>query len=93
MKATHCKRGHERTEANTYLDRGARTCLACRNERKRLWAQAQRTGKAGRPAPTPKAERHPLPIGQLVWLDRDGVRTRQVVVGYRGKVVLLGGAA
>ena len=48
---------------------------------------------AGRPAPTPKAERRPLPIGQVVWLDRDGVRTRQVVVGYRGKVVLLGGAA
>ena len=33
---THCKRGHEFTEENTYLYRRMRTCRACRALRKRL---------------------------------------------------------
>jgi hypothetical protein len=33
-RKTHCKHGHEYTEANTYVWRGARICRAC-NERRR----------------------------------------------------------
>lgn len=41
---THCKRGHEFTEENTYLrkDTGARQCRACKTERKRAWDLKQR---------------------------------------------------
>lgn len=85
MKSDYCRRGHPRTEENTYWDRGARTCRACRNERKRDWARAAR-GKA----PSPKPEPRPLPVGTLVWLVRGGIRVRRQVVGYRGRVVLLG---
>jgi hypothetical protein len=32
---THCKRGHEFTEENTYVKKdGARDCRACRRERR-----------------------------------------------------------
>ncbi len=31
--ATHCQRGHELTEANTYQNGGRRGCLACRRMR------------------------------------------------------------
>ena len=81
------RRGHLRTEENTYWDRGARTCKACRNERKRDWARAAR-GNAAKAEP-----KRPLPVGALVWLVRDGTRVRRQVIGYRGRVVLLGAVA
>lgn len=33
LRTTHCKRGHEFTEENTYLWRTTRICRACRRER------------------------------------------------------------
>ena len=34
---THCKRGHEFTETNTYRVNGRRHCITCRTARKRAW--------------------------------------------------------
>lgn len=40
---THCKRGHEFTEDNTYVDkRGSRTCRTCRREWHLHWQRAHR---------------------------------------------------
>jgi len=36
-KKTHCKRGHEFTEENTYQHMGTRRCRACRAEYQRVW--------------------------------------------------------
>jgi len=32
---THCPAGHEYTEANTYIHNGKRTCLTCKNARRK----------------------------------------------------------
>lgn len=41
--ATHCSKGHEFTEANTYVSReGRRTCRACRRERQARFRARQR---------------------------------------------------
>lgn len=90
MKATHCKRGHERTEENIYIEprSGARLCRVCRNERKAAWARLNRPAPRTRKEPAPSPER-PIDVGQIVWLSRDGVRTRMRVVGYRDTVALL----
>lgn len=95
MRATHCKRGHERTEENIYVEprSGARLCRVCRNERKAEWARSNRPAPAerkprARKAPAPSPER-PIDVGHLVWLVRDGVRTRMRVVGYCDTVALL----
>lgn len=34
---THCKRGHEFTDENTYSWRGHRQCMACNRARRTLW--------------------------------------------------------
>lgn len=39
---THCKRGHEFTEVNTYRANGRRTCITCRTARKRAWRRRQK---------------------------------------------------
>lgn len=65
-RRTHCKRGHERTEENVYLEprSGARVCRVCRNDRKREWARKQRAAAAPKPrAPrkiTPAAKAEPV---------------------------------
>lgn len=96
---THCKRGHERTEENIYVESrsGARLCRVCRNERKREWAKSHRPAPAEREPRTRKAPatapERPIDVGQPVWLVRDGVRSRMRVVGYRGTVALLKAAS
>ena len=40
---THCKRGHEFTEANTYLNSGQRFCRACGRERTRAYLLKKRS--------------------------------------------------
>lgn len=46
---THCKRGHEYTEGNTYLDgKGIKVCRTCM----RLRQQARRDQKASEPTPS-----------------------------------------
>ena len=98
MKATQCKRGHERTDANVYIEprSGARLCRICRNERKAEWARANRNPakpRASRAKGSPAAKARPIEVGRHVWLVRDGVRNLRVVVGYRGDVLLLGRAS
>lgn len=39
---THCKRGHEYTEENTYMTRTGRSCLTCRRATTRKWDQENR---------------------------------------------------
>ena len=60
---SHCKRGHERTEENTYIDprNGARVCRACRNDSKREWARKQRAAAA----PKPRAPRRIAPAAKV----------------------------
>lgn len=36
-KTEVCKRGHERTEENTIMDRGRRRCRVCRNARHKMY--------------------------------------------------------
>lgn len=36
---THCPRGHEYTEENTYEYRGGRTCRTCRDKRRPLYVR------------------------------------------------------
>jgi HNH endonuclease len=39
---THCKRGHQFTEHNTWIEKnGARHCKVCRNENARAWRATQ----------------------------------------------------
>lgn len=59
---SHCKRGHERTEENIYIDprNGARVCRACRNDSKREWARKQRAAAA----PKPRAPRRIAPAAK-----------------------------
>lgn len=39
---THCKNGHEFTQANTYTHRGARCCRQCNCIRQQSWRERQR---------------------------------------------------
>lgn len=39
---TGCKRGHEFTPENTYINDGRRVCIACRREYKREWRNRRR---------------------------------------------------
>lgn len=39
---THCKRGHQFDEANTYWYAGARWCRICRHEYQREWRRADK---------------------------------------------------
>jgi hypothetical protein len=42
---THCPKGHEYTEDNTYRNnKGSRSCLTCRRERSSLWNQKVSAG-------------------------------------------------
>jgi len=42
LRITHCPKGHEYTEENTYVHRGKRSCLDCRRERKKTPDQSRR---------------------------------------------------
>lgn len=42
--ATHCKRGHEFTPANTYRHRGRRRCRRCHLDKQREYRQARSEG-------------------------------------------------
>lgn len=44
---THCRRGHEFTLENTYLYRGSRQCLSCRDERSARYIAEGRYRKGG----------------------------------------------
>lgn len=47
MKLTHCKRGHEFTDENTYVTKvGIRQCKACRKETMRLRREGTQVGYA-----------------------------------------------
>lgn len=43
VKATHCKRGHEFTEENTYhyKNKSGRECKTCRDQRMKRWSEKQ----------------------------------------------------
>lgn len=70
-KATHCQRGHEMTEANTYIrpDSGDRQCRSCIQRRTEASEKVRKAEVAAR-----RASRKPRPHGDPVKYSYEGCR-------------------